>query len=79
MYMGLDIFCNLVVEILPYCGPTNELHVLEVEKVYWKYIVNVLIDSIMDYLKEIISIKIKFHRTHCILNRKSYIESNIGS
>ena len=52
---------------------------LEVEKVYWKYILNVLIDSIMDYLKEIISVKIKFHRTHCIVNEKSYIEGKCSS
>ena len=57
--MGLDIFCDVVVERLCYCAPMNELHVLEVEKVYWKYILNVLIDGIMDDLKEIILIKDK--------------------
>ena len=53
---GLDIFSDVMVEVLPYCTPMNELHVLEVEKVYWKYILNVLIDSIMKHLKETISI-----------------------
>ena len=56
IYMGLDIFCDVVVEILRYCAPMNELHVLDVEKVYRKYILNVPIDNIMDYLKEMISI-----------------------
>ena len=77
--MGLDIFCDVVVEILPYCAPTNEVHVLEIEKVYWKCILNVLIDSIMDHWKEIISTEIKLHRTHCILNERSYIEGEFGS
>ena len=46
--MGLDIFC-VMVEILAYCASVNELHVLEIEKVYRKYILDMLIDNIMDY------------------------------
>ena len=56
IHMGLDIFGDVMVEVLPYCTPMNKLHVLEVEKVYWKYILNVLIHSIMNHLKETISI-----------------------
>ena len=47
IHMRLDIFGDVVVKILPYCAPTNESHLLKVEEVYWKYIVNMLIDSIM--------------------------------
>ena len=46
---------------------------LGIEKVYWKYILNVLIDSVMNYLKEIVSI---FTRLS-VLNEKSYIDGNL--
>ena len=67
--MALDIFCDVVVEILPYHAPMNKLHVLEIEKVYWKYILNMLIDNVMGHLGKIL-IKIKFHWTDCISNKK---------
>ena len=37
----------------------DKLHVLEIKKVYWKYILDVLIDDITDHLKGKISIMIE--------------------
>jgi hypothetical protein len=48
---AFNIFFDVVLEMLPNIVPTDKPHAFEIEKVYWKLILNVFMDGIVDYLK----------------------------